>query len=50
MAQDKPMPKKLNMMDTEDEGTWSHLDILVNDADDLVMEGHDKIGTDAERL
>lgn len=41
MAQDEPMPKKLNMMDTEDEDTWSHLAILVNDADELVMEGQD---------
>ena len=41
MAQDEPMPERLNMMDTEGEDTWSHLAILVNDADELVMEGHD---------
>ncbi len=37
------------MMDTEDEDTWSHLAILVNDADELVMEGHD-IGPAVERI
>ena len=41
MAQDEPMPKKLNMMDTTHKGTWLHLDIIVNDADNLVIEGHD---------
>src|SRR5215208_137125 len=37
----RPTPRKLNLVDKTVEGTEIHLDILINDTGGLVMEGQD---------
>jgi hypothetical protein len=46
---DLPTPRRLNLVDETVEGTSIHLDVLISDTDDLVMEGQD-IGDAPEQI
>jgi hypothetical protein len=46
---DMPIPRRLNLLDKTVAGTETHLDILISDTDDLVMEGQD-LGDAPERF
>ncbi len=47
MTEDTPIPKNLNLRGGAQGGGRTQLDILINDTDDLVMEGYDA-GPDVE--
>ncbi len=49
MTEDTPIPRKLNLRDAAQGGGRTQLDILINDTDDLVMEGYD-YGPDVEEF